>query len=195
MIAEKLQGWWRRQRNYNIPKRKTIGEWGEAWFHSCHSPTRYPVCREHGNAVKSWSWLAQFELLICDNFTQQQELASGGSGHQVSVLKEVRLVLCISLLFACRGFGRLKRGIAMYRTGTAHPAKHVLSSRTACAVPGNKAAKLLRDVGHHTPMEHPAHRAAGMGKAQPLHLCNAEHRRGFQSRPREAVCPSHWWQT
>lgn len=81
MIAEKLQGWWRRQRNYNIPKRKTIGEWGEEWFHSCHSPTRYPVCREHSNAVKSWSWLVQFELLICDNFTQQQELASGGSGH------------------------------------------------------------------------------------------------------------------
>lgn len=53
------------------------------------------------------------------------------------MLKEVRLVLCSSLLFACRGFGRLKRGIAMYRSGTAHPAKHVLSSRTACAVPGN----------------------------------------------------------
>lgn len=47
MIAEKLQVWWRRQRNYSIPKGKTTGERGEAWFHPCHSPTRYPGCREH----------------------------------------------------------------------------------------------------------------------------------------------------
>lgn len=86
MISEKLQGWWSRQRNYNITKRKTAGGQGEPWFHPCHSPTRYPGCREHSNVtVKSGSWLAQFGQLICENFTQQQELASGGSDHWVSV--------------------------------------------------------------------------------------------------------------
>lgn len=102
------------------------------------------------------------------------------------------MVLCSSLLFAYRGFGHTKKGIAMCRCGTAHPTN---PQDILCCAREQEAAKLLRDVGSHPPGGHPAHRATSMGRAQPLHLCNAKHRTGFQSEAWEAVCSSHWWQT
>lgn len=100
-------------------------------MHPYRSPTRYPVCRDHSNAVTSGSWLAQFAQLICDNFTEQQKLASGGSDHQVSVQKGARLVLCSSLLLPVGVLGSSKQALLC-----AGPGQPTLQS-TACAEPGN----------------------------------------------------------
>lgn len=93
------------------------------------------------------SWLdLTYSLLI--NFSQQQELTSGGSVCQASVWKRVRqLVIRGSLLFVYKGFGHLKTGIAKPKSGIVPPAKHSAEYQDSLGcVMEHKAAKLGKDI-------------------------------------------------
>lgn len=76
------------------------------------------------------------------------------------------MVLCRSLLFACKGFGHLQTGTAVPRSGTPCPTKHGAECLDSlCRVREHETAKMGREVQRAPPNVAPSTQSYSQGKA------------------------------